>query len=40
MHTRTEGIVLKEMRFKETSKILTIYSRKHGKIHVMARGSL
>ncbi|NMA85915.1 MAG: DNA repair protein RecO, partial [Tissierellia bacterium] len=39
MHTRTEGIVLKEMRFKETSKILTIYSRKHGKIHVMARGA-
>jgi DNA repair protein RecO (recombination protein O) len=39
MHTRTEGIVLKEMRFKETSKILTIYSRKHGKIHAMARGA-
>jgi len=39
MHTRTEGIVLKEMRFRETSKILTVYSRKHGKIHVMARGA-
>lgn len=39
MHTRTEGIVLKEMRFRETSKILTIYSRKHGKIHAMARGA-
>ncbi len=39
MHTRTEGIVLKEMRFRETSKILTIYSRKYGKIHVMARGA-
>ena len=39
MHTRTEGIVLKEMRFRETSKILTIYSRKYGKISAMARGA-
>lgn len=39
MHTKTEGIVLKEMRFRETSKILTIYSRKHGKISAMARGA-
>lgn len=39
MHTRTEGIVLKEMRYKDTSKILTIFTRKHGKISVMARGA-
>ncbi len=39
MHTKTEGIVLKEFRFRETSKILTIFTRKHGKIHAMARGA-
>ncbi|MBZ2175724.1 DNA repair protein RecO [Schnuerera sp. xch1] len=39
MYTKTEGIVLKELRFKETSKILTILTKKHGKIHAMARGA-
>ena len=39
MHTKTEGVVLKEFRFRETSKILTIFTRKHGKIHAMARGA-
>lgn len=39
MHTRTEGIVLKEIRFRETSKILTIFTKKHGKISAMARGA-
>ncbi len=39
MYTKTEGIVLKELRFKETSKILTIFTKKHGKIHAMARGA-
>ncbi len=38
MLTKTEGIVLKEFRFRETSKILTIYTLKHGKIQAMARG--
>ena|SRR5690625_1971501 len=36
---RTEGIVLSEMRFKETSKILNIYTKDFGKISVMARGA-
>src|SRR5699024_2790382 len=36
---RTEGIVLSEIRFKETSKILNIYTRNFGKISVMARGA-
>lgn len=39
MNVRTEGIVLKEMRFKETSKILTIFTPNHGKIHAIARGA-
>lgn len=36
---RTEGIVLNEIRFKETSKILNIYTKKFGRINVMARGA-
>lgn len=36
---RTEGIVLNEMRFKETSKILNIYTKKFGRISVMAKGA-
>ena len=39
MNIKDEGIVLKELRFKETSKILTILTKKHGKIHAMARGA-
>lgn len=36
---KTEGIVLKEMRYRDTSKILSIFTRKYGKITVMARGA-
>lgn len=36
---RIEGIVLREIRYKDTSKILTIYTREHGKIAAMARGA-
>ena len=39
MYIKTEGIVIKEFRFKETSKILTIFTKKHGKISTMARGA-
>ncbi len=39
MLVKTEGIVLKEIRFKDTSKILTIFSRKFGKIHAIAKGA-
>lgn len=36
---KTEGIVLKETKFQETSKILSIYTKKMGKISVMAQGA-
>ncbi|MFA5575741.1 MAG: DNA repair protein RecO [Tissierellaceae bacterium] len=36
---KTRGIVLKEMRYKDTSKILRIFTRDYGKISVMARGA-
>lgn len=36
---RTEGIVLREMNYGETSKILTIYTRELGKISVMVKGA-
>ena len=36
---KTEGIVLNEIRYKETSKILNIYTEKLGKITVMAQGA-
>lgn len=37
---KTEGIILKELRYKDASKILKIYTREHGKISVMAQGAL
>lgn len=36
---KTEGIVLKGIRYKDTSKILTIYTKSHGKISAMAKGA-
>lgn len=39
MNIKDEGIVLKEYRYKDTSKILTILTKNHGKIHSMARGA-
>ncbi|QQY80480.1 DNA replication and repair protein RecO [Keratinibaculum paraultunense] len=39
MITKTKGVVLKEFRFRETSKILTLYTLKYGKIQAMARGA-
>lgn len=36
---RIEGIVLREIRYKDTSKILTIYTKENGKIAAMARGA-
>ena len=38
MLVNTEGIVLKSMKYKENDGILTVFSRKLGKISVMARG--
>ena len=36
---KTEGIVLNEIRYKETSKILNIYTKELGKVTVMAQGA-
>lgn len=36
---KTEGIVLGEMKYKESSKILNVYTKKLGKISVMAQGA-
>ncbi len=36
---KTEGIVLKELRYRDTSKILSVYTKKYGKISIMARGA-
>ncbi len=36
---KTQGIILSEIRFKETSKILNVYTSKLGKISVMAQGA-
>lgn len=40
MLVKSEGIVLREVRFEDTDKILTVFSRKYGKIHAMAKGAL
>ncbi|HHV38439.1 MAG TPA: DNA repair protein RecO [Tepidimicrobium sp.] len=39
MDRRVNGIVTREIRFKETSKILTLYTDDYGRISVMARGA-
>lgn len=36
---KSEGIVLKEIRYKDNSKILTIYTKEYGKISAMASGA-
>lgn len=36
---KTKGIVIKEMKYGDTSKIITIYTEDKGKISVMARGA-
>ncbi len=38
-YKKTEGIVIKEMRFKDSSKIITLYTKELGKITIMARGA-
>ncbi|WFA09557.1 DNA repair protein RecO [Tissierella sp. Yu-01] len=37
---KTEGIVIGETRYKDTSKIINLYTRKLGKISVMAQGAI
>ncbi|TJX14718.1 DNA repair protein RecO [Tissierella creatinini] len=36
---KTQGIILSEIRFKESSKILNVYTKKLGKISLMAQGA-
>jgi len=39
MIVSTDAIVLRTMKYGDTSKIVTLYSRKYGKIRVMAKGA-
>jgi DNA repair protein RecO (recombination protein O) len=39
MLVKTEAIVLKSMKYGETSKIVTLYSREYGKISCIAKGA-
>src|SRR5688572_11101322 len=36
--SKTDAIVLHARRFRESSKIVTLYTREHGKIGVVAKG--
>ncbi len=37
-HTSFEGVVIKKTNFSEADKIVTIFTRDHGKITVLAKG--
>src|SRR3989304_672478 len=39
MIVSTDAIVLRSMKYGDTSKIVTLYSRKYGKIKVIAKGA-
>ena len=39
MIVKTEGVVLKSMRFRETSKIVTFYTRRYGELAAVAKGA-
>ena len=39
MIVATDAIVLRSMKYGETSKIVTVYSRKYGKMKVIAKGA-
>lgn len=39
MITKTEAIVLRTVEYQESSLIVTLFTRRHGKIAVMARGA-
>ena len=38
-YVRTEGIVIKEINFGEADKIITVLSKEHGKISLVAKGA-
>ncbi len=40
MLSKTEAIVLKAMKYRETSKIVTLYTKKFGKLNVIAKGAM
>lgn len=40
MHKTTKGLVLREVKYKEADKILTVLSQDEGKLTVKARGAL
>lgn len=40
MLTKTEAVVLKAMKYRETSKIVTLYTKKFGKLNVVAKGAM
>ncbi|MBI4536083.1 MAG: DNA repair protein RecO [Ignavibacteriae bacterium] len=39
MIVKTEAIVLRSMKYRETSKIVRLYTRRYGKISVIAKGA-
>jgi DNA repair protein RecO (recombination protein O) len=39
MITKSEAIILKAMKYRESSKILTLYTREYGKLSVIAKGA-
>ena len=40
IYTNVKGIVVKEMRFSESGKIIKLFTRDMGLISVMAKGAL
>ena len=40
MLTKTEAVVLKAVKYRETSKIVTLYTKKFGKINAVAKGAM
>ncbi|HWP82672.1 MAG TPA: DNA repair protein RecO [Bacteroidota bacterium] len=39
MITKTDAIVLRSMRYRDTSKIVTFYTRRYGKVNGIAKGA-
>jgi DNA repair protein RecO (recombination protein O) len=39
MIVKTEAVILRSRKFRETSKILTLHTREHGKLSVIAKGA-
>ena len=39
MITKTDALVLKSMRYRDTSKIVTFYTRRYGKLKAIAKGA-